>query len=158
MVIAIGSYPIGRRFESHRRYKTACRRFAGGAFIPEAVRLSETTTAPRGLYRWPRGQAVKTSPFHGGNTSSILVGVTTKKERQKPLLFRGDPVSQEADGPQRGLFARVSGCAAILCRGSRRETAKRSEALPRGPLQGFRQIPGGRVRQSLCSPLANRAE
>ena len=24
----------------------------------------------------PRGQAVKTSPFHGGNTSSILVGVT----------------------------------------------------------------------------------
>ena len=25
---------------------------------------------------WLRGQAVKTSPFHGGNTSSILVGVT----------------------------------------------------------------------------------
>ena len=24
----------------------------------------------------PHGQAVKTSPFHGGNTSSILVGVT----------------------------------------------------------------------------------
>ncbi len=24
---------------------------------------------------WPHGQAVKTSPFHGGNTSSILVGV-----------------------------------------------------------------------------------
>ena len=24
---------------------------------------------------WLRGQAVKTSPFHGGNTSSILVGV-----------------------------------------------------------------------------------
>ena len=23
----------------------------------------------------PHGQAVKTSPFHGGNTSSILVGV-----------------------------------------------------------------------------------
>ena len=85
MVIAIGSYPIGRRFESHRRYQTACRRFAGGAFIPEAVRLSETTTAPRGLYRWPRGQAVKTSPFHGGNTSSILVGVTKQ--------VKGEPVS-----------------------------------------------------------------
>ena len=26
--------------------------------------------------RGPHGQAVKTSPFHGGNTSSILVGVT----------------------------------------------------------------------------------
>ena len=24
---------------------------------------------------WPHGQAVKTSPFHGGNTSSNLVGV-----------------------------------------------------------------------------------
>ena len=25
---------------------------------------------------WPHGQAVKTSPFHGGNGSSILPGVT----------------------------------------------------------------------------------
>ena len=31
----------------------------------------------RGAF-WLRGQAVKTSPFHGGNTSSILVGVTIK--------------------------------------------------------------------------------
>ena len=28
---------------------------------------------------WPHGQAVKTSPFHGGNTSSNLVGVTKRK-------------------------------------------------------------------------------
>ena len=28
--------------------------------------------------RGPHGQAVKTSPFHGGNTSSNLVGVTVK--------------------------------------------------------------------------------
>ena len=27
---------------------------------------------------WLRGQAVKTSPFHGGNTSSILVGVISR--------------------------------------------------------------------------------
>ena len=27
---------------------------------------------------WPRGQAVKTSPFHGGDMGSIPVGVTTK--------------------------------------------------------------------------------
>ena len=27
------------------------------------------------LKKWPVGQAVKTSPFHGGNTSSILVRV-----------------------------------------------------------------------------------
>ena len=25
---------------------------------------------------WPHGQAVKTSPFHGGNTGSIPVGVS----------------------------------------------------------------------------------
>ena len=30
----------------------------------------------RGAQIWPRGQAVKTSPFHGGNTGSIPVGVT----------------------------------------------------------------------------------
>ena len=47
MVIAAGSYPAGRWFESDRRYQI-----------------------------WLLGQAVKTSPFHGGNTSSILVGVT----------------------------------------------------------------------------------
>ena len=29
----------------------------------------------REFRNWLRGQAVKTSPFHGGNTSSILVGV-----------------------------------------------------------------------------------
>ena len=33
-----------------------------------------------GAYIWPVGQAVKTSPFHGGNTSSILVGVTKRKK------------------------------------------------------------------------------
>ncbi len=29
---------------------------------------------------WLRGQAVKTSPFHGGNTGSIPVGVIFTKE------------------------------------------------------------------------------
>ena len=29
---------------------------------------------------WLRGQAVKTSPFHGGNTGSIPVGVTSIKQ------------------------------------------------------------------------------
>ena len=47
---AFGSYPTGHRFESHRRYQI-----------------------------WPLGQVVKTSPFHGGDTSSTLVGVTTQK-------------------------------------------------------------------------------
>ena len=43
---AFGSYPKCRRFESYFRYQR------------------------------PGGQAVKTPPFHGGNTSSILVRVT----------------------------------------------------------------------------------
>ncbi len=30
----------------------------------------------RGTVKRPLGQAVKTSPFHGGNRSSILLGVT----------------------------------------------------------------------------------
>ena len=44
---ATGSYPVGRKFKSHCRY-----------------------------HIWPVGQAVKTPPFHGGITSSILVRVT----------------------------------------------------------------------------------
>ena len=47
MVIAAGSYPAGRWFESDRRYQ-----------------------------KWLLGQAVKTSPFHGGNRGSIPLGVT----------------------------------------------------------------------------------
>ena len=133
MVIAIGSYPIGRRFESHRRYQTACRRFAGGAFIPEAVRLSETTTAPCGLYRWPRGQAVKTSPFHGGNTSSILVGVTTKRERFFNL----------------SLFA-VSYARSERARRSRGCSREQRAILPI-PFRGFGRCSSG-------SPNANKSE
>ena len=60
MVRAAGSYPAGRWFESDRRY--------------------HYTPLPR-----PLGQAVKTSPFHGGNTSSSLVGVT-KLKRVNPVL------------------------------------------------------------------------
>ena len=44
---ASGSYPAGRRFESRCRY-----------------------------HKRPVGQSVKTSPFHGGVTSSTLVRVT----------------------------------------------------------------------------------
>ena len=51
MVIAFGSYPKGHRFESHHRHHLL----------------------------WPHGQAVKTSPFHGGIRSSILLGVTIIK-------------------------------------------------------------------------------
>ena len=48
---AFGSYPECRWFESNCRYQF-----------------------------WPGGQEVKTPPFHGGNTSSILVRVTNNKK------------------------------------------------------------------------------
>ena len=61
MVIAAGSYPAGRWFESDRRYHLQQR---GNAF-----------------YIRPVGQAVKTPPFHGGNMGSIPVRVTRKRLR-----------------------------------------------------------------------------
>ena len=57
MARAFGSYPEGRGFKSNFRYH-------GDREISVANR--------------PGGQAAKTPPFHGGNTSSILVRVTTK--------------------------------------------------------------------------------
>ena len=63
---ACGSYPQCPRFESRCRYQKG------------AVK-----SAP---FIWPGGQAAKTPPFHGGNTSSILVRVTKKF---------GEPVSPD---------------------------------------------------------------
>ena len=37
---------------------------------------------------WPRGQAVKTSPFHGGNTGSIPVGVILQKALLTVIKFK----------------------------------------------------------------------
>ena len=54
---AFGSYPECRWFESNCRYQF-----------------------------WPGGQEVKTPPFHGGNTSSILVRVTIAST-SKEVLF-----------------------------------------------------------------------
>ena len=61
MVIAAGSYPAGRWFESDRRYHNTHNR--------------------------PLGQAVKTSPFHGGNMGSSPVGVT-KQVKGEPVSIR----------------------------------------------------------------------
>ena len=59
MVIAAGSYPAGRWFESDRRYQKHTTEYATVPFVV-----------------WLLGQAVKTSPFHGGNRGSIPLGVT----------------------------------------------------------------------------------
>ena len=54
---ALGSYPGCHWFKSNRRYQVW-----GASWRPSLLR--------------PGGQAAKTPPFHGGNTSSILVRVT----------------------------------------------------------------------------------
>ena len=71
MVRAIGSYPIGHKFESHRRYHANKNDFVFNINIR------------------PVGQAVKTRPFHGCNMGSIPVRVTNEKRghRIKGVLF-----------------------------------------------------------------------
>ena len=63
MARAPGSYPVGRRFKSRSRYQL---------FTNNLI--------------WSHGQAVKTSPFHGGNTGSIPVGVTCRVDLYHLLL------------------------------------------------------------------------
>ena len=47
----------------------------------KAKRKAQGKQSPReSEINWLHGQAVKTSPFHGGNTGSIPVGVTLKNE------------------------------------------------------------------------------
>ena len=67
MVIAAGSYPAGRWFESDRRYQTtfACR--------------TQTKVRPHGLM-------VRTPPFHGGNRGSNPLGVTIK---ERTFVYQG---------------------------------------------------------------------
>ena len=69
MVRAIGSYPIGHKFESHRRYHANKNDFVFNINIR------------------PVGQAVKTPPFHGGNMGSSPVRVTSKKAQEMPCAF-----------------------------------------------------------------------
>ena len=50
-----------------------------------AVNRGVVGSSPTRGVSWLLGQAVKTSPFHGGNTGSIPVGVT----RMKAYEFTG---------------------------------------------------------------------
>ena len=52
---------------------------------------------------WPHGQAVKTSPFHGGNPSSILGGVT---------IYAG--LAELADAPDLGSGGRPWGFKSLV--------------------------------------------
>ena len=54
---------------------TAVNRGVVGSSPTRGVFLSDTLDTPSGDNTRLHGQAVKTSPFHGGNTGSIPVGV-----------------------------------------------------------------------------------
>ena len=76
---AIGSYPIGRGFKSNFRYQLYGFRM-------------ETEDSVQ--YFRPVGQAVKTPPFHGGISSSILLRVTIEVESPRMVcggFFRLSP-------------------------------------------------------------------
>ena len=56
---------------------SAVNRVVVGSSPTRGVFLSDTLDTPSGDNTRLHGQAVKTSPFHGGNTGSIPVGVTS---------------------------------------------------------------------------------
>ena len=69
---------------------------------------------PRAYFLRPHGQEVKTSPFHGGNMSSILIGVTIKGLHNSAALFITD-LAQFADPMKTARLASlyICGCGGI---------------------------------------------
>ena len=61
---------------------SAVNRVVVGSSPTRGVFLSDTLDTPSGDNTRLHGQAVKTSPFHGGNTSSNLVGVIIWRHSQ----------------------------------------------------------------------------
>ena len=120
-------------------------------------------------YTWPRGQAVKTSPFHGGNTGSNPVGVMQKLRfrvtgaflqigRGGPLLVTG--AIQESSHASRGSLlvfcanpaSRYSFCFTFVRRSLRfaqsvraKLGCKASTACRRYPLHQIQVPPATRV-------------
>ena len=65
---------------------SAVNRVVVGSSPTRGVFLSDTLDTPSGDNTRLHGQAVKTSPFHGGNTGSIPVGVIRKDSQKRVLL------------------------------------------------------------------------
>ena len=62
---------------------SAVNRVVVGSSPTRGVFLYGTEISCSKLNIWLHGQAVKTSPFHGGNTGSIPVGVTSRQLRSE---------------------------------------------------------------------------
>ena len=75
----------------------------------------------RGVFLRPHGQAVKTSPFHGGNTGSIPVGVIWRRSQvvrqwsATPVSTGSNPVCASPEGPRKLIVSGVFSCPENLC-------------------------------------------
>ena len=72
MARAFGSYPKCHWFKSSRRYHSQ-----EAEAIPPLGNIILRNCSRPAWATWPVGQVVKTPPFHGGNTGSSPVRVTT---------------------------------------------------------------------------------
>ena len=115
MARALGSYPKGRGFKSNFRYHDNL-----------------------GCHAWPGGQAAKTPPFHGGNTGSIPVRVTTKRKgtaNAVPFLFVRIGFGMRALQSARNLpveFLMVQIDAPSLCEALARRSIAAKGGVPSG--------------------------
>ena len=154
MVIAIGSYPIGRRFESHRRYHVAIRlcraaRFQGGAvhslcaaLPPQAgtAHPAENSFFSKSVRRLFEGKEISGSAPQISAENDRFCGLHTygpmvKRLRHRPFTAVtrvrvpvGSPTKKHRQNAC--VFLLVAPSGAANPKGSR----ERSDAPPRGPL------------------------
>ena len=101
--------------------RTAVNRVVVGSSPTRGVFLSDTLDTPSGDNTRLHGQAVKTSPFHGGNTGSIPVGVIWRRSQvvrqwsATPVSTGSNPVCASPEGPQKLLVFGVFSCLENLC-------------------------------------------
>ena len=176
MVIAIGSYPIGRRFESHRRYHVAIRlcraaRFQGGAVHSLCAALPPQTGTAHPAENSFFSKSVRRL-FEGKEISGPAPQISAENDRFCGLHTYGPMVKRLRHRPFTAVTrvrvpvgSPTKNTGNRLCffvgRAVRRgepegfARAKRSSA-ERTPLAGFRRIPGGVTKQVKGEPVSIR--
>ena len=100
---------------------SAVNRVVVGSSPTRGVFLSDTLDTPSGDNTRLHGQAVKTSPFHGGNTGSIPVGVIWRHSQvvrqwsATPVSTGSNPVCASPERPRKLIVSGVFSCPENLC-------------------------------------------
>ena len=100
---------------------SAVNRVVVGSSPTRGVFLSDTLDTPSGDNTRLHGQAVKTSPFHGGNTGSIPVGVIWRRSQvvrqwsATPVSTGSNPVCASPERPRKLIVSGVFSCPENLC-------------------------------------------